>query len=53
MQYTVRGIPATLDAALRRRARSAGQTLNAVVIEVLAEGAGLPARRANGEILET
>ncbi|HXH93490.1 MAG TPA: hypothetical protein VNN25_18050 [Thermoanaerobaculia bacterium] len=41
MQYTIRGIPETLDAALRERARVAGKSLNEVAIEVLAEGAGL------------
>ncbi len=40
-QYTVRAIPATLDRALRQRARAKGQSLNAVAIEALAEGIGL------------
>ena len=41
MQYTVRGIPATLDAALRERARVAGKSLNEAAIDALAEGTGL------------
>jgi hypothetical protein len=41
MQYTLRRIPKQLDAALRRRARREGKTLNQVTIEVLAEGLGL------------
>lgn len=41
MQYTLRDIPTALDAELRRRARSAGKSLNAVAIETLKRGAGL------------
>jgi len=48
MQYTLRRIPREVDAALRRRARRDGKTLNEVAVEVLAEGLGLvvePKRR--------
>ena len=48
MQYTVRGIPAVVDDALRLRARETGKSLNEVVIDALAEGAGVtrtPRRR--------
>jgi hypothetical protein len=41
IQYTVRGVPAELDAELRREARTSGKTLNAVVVETL-EQAKLP-----------
>jgi hypothetical protein len=41
MQYTLRRIPKQLDAALRRRARREGKTLNQVTLEALAEGLGL------------
>jgi hypothetical protein len=41
MQYTVRGIPPSLDAALRERARAAGMSLNEAAVDALAEGAGL------------
>ena len=41
MQYTVRGIPADLDKAMRQRARAKGKSLNEVAIEALAEGIGL------------
>jgi plasmid stability protein len=41
MQYTIRGVPDTLDAALRERARAAGKSLNEVTIETLAEGVGV------------
>jgi hypothetical protein len=50
MQYTIRGIPRVLDAALRHRARLAGKSLNEVAIDALTEGAGLtgaPRKRRN------
>ncbi|HSY52219.1 MAG TPA: hypothetical protein VLC46_25685 [Thermoanaerobaculia bacterium] len=50
MQYTLRGIPEEIDAALRERARAAGKSLNEVAIEALAEGAGVtkaPRQRRN------
>jgi len=57
MQYTVRGISAALDAALRKRARAAGKSLNEAAIEALAEGTGLIAaprkRRDLGDIAGT
>ena len=57
MQYTVRGIPTTLDAALRQRARAAGKSLNQAAVDALAEGTGLigaPRKRRNlGDIART
>ncbi len=41
IQYTVRGVPAELDAELRREARATGKTLNSLVVETL-EQAKLP-----------
>lgn len=41
MQYTLRGIPVEVDAALRERARAASKSLNEVAIEALAEGVGV------------
>ncbi len=41
MQYTVRGIPEELDAAMRERARREGKSLNEVAVAALAEGIGL------------
>jgi plasmid stability protein len=41
MQYSVRGIAPEIDAALRNRARAEGKSLNAVALEILAEGVGL------------
>jgi hypothetical protein len=41
MQYTLRGIPAAVDEALRARASSESKSLNEVAVEALAEGLGL------------
>ncbi len=41
MQYTIRAIPPKLDTALRRRAQKTGKSLNEVLIETLAKGAGV------------
>lgn len=41
MQYTIRQIPPIVDAALRRRARDQGKSLNEVAIEALVRGAGV------------
>lgn len=41
MQYTIRGVPAALDTALRQRARARGTSLNEAAIDALIEGAGL------------
>jgi hypothetical protein len=52
MQYTVRGISIALDAALRKRALTAGKSLNEAALEALAEGTGLigdPRKRRNLE----
>lgn len=45
MQYTIRGIPPAVDAALRQRARASGKSLNEVAIAALAEGAGVTGNR--------
>ena len=41
MRYTLRDVPPSVDAALRRRARAAGKSLNAIALEALERGAGL------------
>jgi hypothetical protein len=41
MQYTIRGVSAAVDAAIRRLARTSGKSLNQVAIEALTEGAGV------------
>ena len=46
MQYTIRKVPVSLDAALRRRAREQGKSLNEIAIEALARGAGVTSERA-------
>ncbi len=57
MQYTVRGIPVVVDEALRMRARATGKSLNAVVVDALAEGAGVTVaprkRRDLGDVAGT
>jgi len=41
MQYTVRGVPPNVDAALRERARVADMSLNQAAIDAMAAGIGL------------
>ena len=41
MQYTIRGIPAAVDTALRQRARAAGKSLNETAVDALAQGSGM------------
>jgi hypothetical protein len=41
MQYTLRGIPPTVDSELRRRAKAEGKSLNTVALEALIRGSGL------------
>ena len=41
MQYTIRGIPASVDAAIRARARATGKSLNEAAVEALTEWAGV------------
>ena len=41
MQYTIRGVPQTVDEALRERARTEGKSLNEVAVTALTEGLGL------------
>ena len=57
MQYTIRGIPAAVDDAIRERARAAGKSLNEAAVDALAEGAGLAGaprkRRDLGDIAGT
>ena len=57
MQYTLRGIPAAVDNALRARARAAGKSLNEAAVDALAEGSGMAGsrrkRRDLGDIART
>ena len=57
MQYTIRGIPAAIDNAIRARARAAGKSLNQAAVAALAEGAGVTGasrkRRDLGDIAGT
>ena len=40
MKYTIRNIPAPVDAALREQARREGKSLNQLVVETLAAAVG-------------
>ena len=57
MQYTIRGIPVSVDHAIRERARVAGKSLNRAAVDALAEGAGVAGvsrkRRSLGDIAGT
>ena len=57
MQYTIRGIPAAIDLAIRERARVAGKSLNEAAVAALADGAGVTGaprqRRDLGDIAGT
>jgi predicted nucleic acid-binding protein len=57
MQYTLRGIPAAVDNALRARARAAGKSLNEAAVDALAEASGIAGgrrkRRDLGDIART
>ena len=41
IQYTIRGIPARLDARIRERALKEGRPLNEILVEALKVGVGL------------
>jgi len=41
LQYTLRGIPPQVDAALRRKAKEQGLSLNQAAVAALAHGLGL------------
>ncbi len=51
-QFTIRGVPARLESALRERARREGRSLNAVVLDSLAAGAGVSAQEVIHEDLD-
>jgi hypothetical protein len=46
MQYTIRGIPSTVDAELRERARRTRKSLNETVVETLRRGLEMEAAEA-------
>lgn len=54
MRYTIRNLPKGLDAALRRRAKRRGMTLNEVAVQAMTEALGLvaesPRRRSVRDI---
>ena len=57
MQYTIRGVPPSVDNALRARARASGKSLNQATVAALAEAAGVAGavlkRRDLGDIAGT
>ena len=40
-QYTIRGVPRSVDRALRKRAVDQGRSLNAILLEVLTDAAAV------------
>lgn len=50
MQYTIRDVPPAVDAAIRRRAKASGTSLNRAANEALAEGAGIGIERRRREL---
>ena len=50
MQYTIRDVPPAVDAAIRRRARVTGTSLNRAANEALAEGAGVGIERQRRDL---
>ena len=46
-QYTIRGIPADVDRALRKASAERGVSLNQLVVEKLMAATGVGTRRAN------
>lgn len=40
-QYTIRGVPRSVDRALRKRADDQGRSLNAILLEVLTDAAAV------------
>ncbi|MFP4407115.1 MAG: FitA-like ribbon-helix-helix domain-containing protein [Spirochaetaceae bacterium] len=52
MQYTIRGIPSTVDAKLRERARRNRRSLNETVVETLRRGLELEAAEATFDDLD-
>jgi plasmid stability protein len=46
MRYTIRNVPETLDAALRKSARREGKSLNEVAVQALARGVCLTESRS-------
>ena len=45
VQYTIRGIPSAVDAALRLRARASGKSLNEAAVDALTAAAGMAGKR--------
>jgi hypothetical protein len=50
MQYTIRDVPPAVDAAVRRRARATGTSLNRAANDALADGAGVGVARRRRDL---
>ncbi len=50
MQYTIRDVPPSVDAAIRRRAKATGTSLNRAANDALAEGAGVGGERRRRDL---
>lgn len=50
MQYTIRGVPPSVDRALRARSRAAGVSLNEATVEVLTEATGAAGTRKRRDL---
>jgi hypothetical protein len=50
IQYTIRGVPESLDAALRKQAQQEGLSLNEVVLRRLSRSLGEPPRRKTRDL---
>lgn len=49
-QYTIRSVPAAVDAVLREKAKRQHKSLNQVALEALSGGAGVSAEERHGDL---
>lgn len=50
LQYTIRSVPADVDAILRDKARRQGKSLNQVALEALSGGAGVSTQQRYSDL---
>jgi hypothetical protein len=50
MQYTIRSVPAAVDAAIRRRAHEAGVSLNRAATDAMADGVSISRDRPRRDL---
>lgn len=51
-QFTVRGVPASVERALRRKARREGRSLNAILLDALAAAGAVEAGEVSHDDLD-